>query len=94
LTGVVEADTNPAASTSSTAASQSNPFARRSGRTRLAVIPSALTCSLCEGDRVLFSVDYPLEDSDEAARFIETAPLSEIEREAVCFRNAERMLRL
>jgi len=49
---------------------------------------------LCEGDRVLFSVDYPLEDSDEAARFIETAPLSEIEREAVCFRNAERMLRL
>jgi predicted TIM-barrel fold metal-dependent hydrolase len=25
-------------------------------------------------DRVLFSVDYPLEDSDEAARFIESAP--------------------
>ena len=45
-------------------------------------------------DRVLFSVDYSLEDSDEAARFIETAPLSEVEREAVCFRNAERVLRL
>jgi 2,3-dihydroxybenzoate decarboxylase len=44
--------------------------------------------------RVLFSVDYPLEDSDEAARFIETAPLSEAERSAVCFRNAERLLRL
>jgi len=45
-------------------------------------------------DRVLFSVDYPLEDSDEATRFIETAPLGEVEREAVCFRNAERVLRL
>ena len=45
-------------------------------------------------DRVLFSVDYPLEDSDEAAEFIEAAPLSEAEREAVCFRNAERVLRL
>jgi predicted TIM-barrel fold metal-dependent hydrolase len=45
-------------------------------------------------DRVLFSVDYPLEDSDEAAQFIETAPLSEVERDAVCFRNAERVLTL
>jgi 2,3-dihydroxybenzoate decarboxylase len=44
--------------------------------------------------RVLFSVDYPLEDSNEAARFIETASLSEAGREAVCFRNAERLLRL
>jgi len=35
-----------------------------------------------------------LEDSDDAARFIETAPLSEVEREAICFRNAERVLRL
>jgi 2,3-dihydroxybenzoate decarboxylase len=58
--------------------------------------PEPLRCAIdAMGlDRVLFSVDYPLEDSDEAARFIETAPLSEVEREAVCFRNAERMLRL
>jgi 2,3-dihydroxybenzoate decarboxylase len=58
--------------------------------------PEPLRCSIdAMGlDRVLFSVDYPLEDSDEAARFIETAPLSEAEREAVCFRNAERLLRL
>jgi 2,3-dihydroxybenzoate decarboxylase len=58
--------------------------------------PEPLRCAIdAMGlDRVLFSVDYPLEDSDEAARFIETAALSEAEREAVCFRNAERLLRL
>jgi 2,3-dihydroxybenzoate decarboxylase len=58
--------------------------------------PEPLRCAIdAMGlDRVLFSVDYPLEDSDEAARFIETAPLSEAEREAVCFRNAERLLQL
>lgn len=58
--------------------------------------PEPLRCTIdAMGlDRVLFSVDYPLEDSDEAAQFIETAPLSEAEREAVCFRNAERVLRL
>ena len=56
--------------------------------------PEPLRCAIdAMGlDRVLFSVDYPLEDS--AARFIETAPLSEVEREAVCFRNAERVLGL
>jgi 2,3-dihydroxybenzoate decarboxylase len=58
--------------------------------------PEPLRCAIdAMGlDRVLFSVDYPLEDSEEAARFIETAPLREAEREAVCFRNAERVLRL
>jgi 2,3-dihydroxybenzoate decarboxylase len=58
--------------------------------------PEPLRCTIdAMGlDRVLFSVDYPLEDSDEAAGFIETAPLSDAEREAVCFRNAERLLRL
>ena len=57
--------------------------------------PEPLRCAIdAMGlDRILFSVDYPLEDSDEAAQFIETAPLSEAEREAVCFRNAERLLR-
>jgi 2,3-dihydroxybenzoate decarboxylase len=58
--------------------------------------PEPLRCAIdAMGlDRVMFSVDYPLEYSDEAAQFIETAPLSEVEREAVCFRNAERLLRL
>jgi 2,3-dihydroxybenzoate decarboxylase len=45
-------------------------------------------------DRIMFSVDYPLEDSAEAARFIEAAPISEQEREMICWRNAQRLLRL
>lgn len=45
-------------------------------------------------DRVMFSVDYPLEYCDEGAEFIEAAPLTTAEREAVCFRNAERLLQL
>ncbi|MGH7038951.1 MAG: amidohydrolase family protein, partial [Stellaceae bacterium] len=58
--------------------------------------PEPLRCTIdaMGQGRVLFSIDYPLEDSEEAAQFIETAPLSEAEREAVCFRNAERVLRL
>jgi 2,3-dihydroxybenzoate decarboxylase len=58
--------------------------------------PEPLRCAIdAMGlDRVLFSVDYPLEDSDAAAEFIETAPMSEAEREAICFRNPERVLRL
>jgi 2,3-dihydroxybenzoate decarboxylase len=42
----------------------------------------------------MFSVDYPLEDSAEAVRFIEAAPLSEHDRELVCWRNAARLLQL
>jgi 2,3-dihydroxybenzoate decarboxylase len=42
----------------------------------------------------MFSVDYPLEDSLEAARFIEAAPIGEPERELICWKNAARLLRL
>ena len=43
---------------------------------------------------IMFSVDYPLEDSAEAARFIETAPIGEQERAMICWRNAAQLLRL
>ncbi|MGH7052406.1 MAG: amidohydrolase family protein, partial [Stellaceae bacterium] len=41
--------------------------------------PEPLRCTIdaMGQGRVLFSIDYPLEDSEEAAQFIETAPLSE-----------------
>jgi predicted TIM-barrel fold metal-dependent hydrolase len=45
-------------------------------------------------DRIMFSVDYPLEDSQEAASFIETAPISELHREMICWRNAAHLLKL
>ena len=56
----------------------------------------ALICAMqaLGPDRIMFSVDYPLEDSAEAARFIEAAPISEPDRELICWRNAARLLRL
>jgi 2,3-dihydroxybenzoate decarboxylase len=45
-------------------------------------------------DNVMFSVDYPYEDSMTAGAFIESAPISETVRAKVCHGNAERMLRL
>ena len=58
--------------------------------------PAALTCAIEEmgPDAVMFSVDYPYESTSVAADFIERAPISEEIREKVCFRNAERLLKV
>ncbi len=45
-------------------------------------------------ENVMFSVDYPYEAIPEATRWIENAPLSDAERDAVGFDNAARILRL
>jgi 2,3-dihydroxybenzoate decarboxylase len=45
-------------------------------------------------DNVMFSVDYPYEDPQIAADFIESAPIGEKVRAKVCHGNAERLLRL
>ena len=45
-------------------------------------------------DSVMFSVDYPYEDTQAAAAFIESAPISEAVRAKVCHGNAERILQL
>ena len=57
---------------------------------------SSLQCAIAEmgEDRVLFSVDYPYEDTNETAQWIETTPLTDAQREKICYRNAERVLRL
>lgn len=59
---------------------------------------SSLQCAIAEMgvDRVLFSVDYPYEDATHAADWIETTPVltDQAQRDKVCFRNAERVLRL
>ena len=56
----------------------------------------ALLCALSAlgDDRVLFSADYPYEDSCVAAQFIESAPVSEAVRAKICHGNAERILGL
>jgi 2,3-dihydroxybenzoate decarboxylase len=45
-------------------------------------------------DKVLFSVDYPYQDSRQAGDFIESAPLSDAVRAKICNGNAKRVLRL
>lgn len=58
--------------------------------------PAALAMAIAAlgEDNVMFSVDYPYEDSEVAARFIEAAPLAEATREKICRGNAIRWLRL
>jgi 2,3-dihydroxybenzoate decarboxylase len=57
---------------------------------------SALQCAIAEvgEDRVLFSVDYPYEVTQDAAEWIERTPLSDGQRQKICYQNAERVLRL
>jgi 2,3-dihydroxybenzoate decarboxylase len=45
-------------------------------------------------ERILFSVDYPFESTREATEFIESAPISERDRDLICYGNAERLLNL
>jgi 2,3-dihydroxybenzoate decarboxylase len=42
----------------------------------------------------MFSVDYPYESTEDSVRFINTAPISEIDRAKICHLNAQRLLRL
>ncbi len=56
----------------------------------------SLLCAIHEigEDNVLFSVDYPYESSAIASEFIQKAPLSDIQREKVAYKNAARILQL
>lgn len=58
--------------------------------------PGSLAAALAAlgQDNVLFSVDYPYEDSKVAADFIDNAPVSDAVRAAICHGNAKRILRL
>ena len=57
---------------------------------------SALTQSIAEIgiDRVLWSADYPFEDISDAADWIDAAPLSESDRQALVRGNALRLFKL
>lgn len=45
-------------------------------------------------DRILFAVDYPYNSSQEARSFLESAPISQPDREKIAHGNVERLLRL
>jgi predicted TIM-barrel fold metal-dependent hydrolase len=45
-------------------------------------------------DRILFAVDYPFESSLEGAQFIDSVPISFLDKEKISYRNAEKLLKL
>lgn len=55
-----------------------------------------LRCALdmVGADRIMFSVDYPFERSDEAGKWIEAAPITDIERQKICHSNAAALLKI
>ena len=57
-------------------------------------LPLAETLAALGDDNVMFSVDYPYQDSKQAGTFIENALLSDAVRAKVCNGNAKRVLRL
>lgn len=56
----------------------------------------ALICALLTigSDRILFSTDYPFEMATDAARWIERAPISELDRRKIAFENARKLFTL
>jgi 2,3-dihydroxybenzoate decarboxylase len=58
--------------------------------------PEALICALLAVgvDHMLFSTDYPYASMESITQFVETASISEIDREKIFHWNAERVLKL
>jgi predicted TIM-barrel fold metal-dependent hydrolase len=55
-----------------------------------------LLCALMVlgADRIIFSVDYPYSDNVEARAFLDSAPISDADREKIAHGNVERLLRM
>ena len=55
-----------------------------------------LTCAISAlgHDHVMFAADYPFEQAEEAAHFIDTVALDERVRNDICFNTATRLLKL
>jgi 5-carboxyvanillate decarboxylase len=45
-------------------------------------------------DRIMWAIDYPYQPTGPAVAFLESAPLSDAERDQVAYRNAERIFRI
>jgi 2,3-dihydroxybenzoate decarboxylase len=56
--------------------------------------PLLCALSVMGPERVLFAVDYPYQYNESAAEFIDTAPISDHDRNLICHANAERVLKL
>jgi hypothetical protein len=45
-------------------------------------------------DKIIFSVDYPFSDNVQAREFLDSAPISDDDREKIAHGNVERLLRM
>ncbi|WP_250696362.1 amidohydrolase family protein, partial [Escherichia coli] len=54
--------------------------------------PVTFIYALMGAERILFSVDYPYQTLDGVKTFIDSLPVNKAEKEAIAFRNAERLL--
>lgn len=56
--------------------------------------PASLLGAIMEigEDAIMFSIDYPYESTELAVQFLESSPLSQLAREKIAWRNAERIL--
>lgn len=53
-----------------------------------------LAISTMGAARILFAVDYPYESIEEGVAFIDNAPISDSDREKICYLNAKRVFKL
>ena len=71
---------------------RSNVFLTTSGNFRTPTLVSAI--AEVGADRVLFSVDYPFEETADAAEWFDSAPISESDRIRIGCENATRLFKL
>jgi 5-carboxyvanillate decarboxylase len=58
-------------------------------------LPAFMCAYLALGaDRIAFAVDYPYEKVDQAVRFIREAPISDADKEKICYSNAAKLLKI
>ena len=58
-------------------------------------LPALMCCHYAMGaDRILFAVDFPTESNKEAVKLIESAPISEGDKEKIYHLNAERLFHI
>lgn len=58
-------------------------------------VPALLCAFLALGaDRIAFAVDYPYERTEVAVRFIKEAPISDLDKEKICYFNAAKLLKI
>jgi 2,3-dihydroxybenzoate decarboxylase len=57
---------------------------------------TSLTCALDSigTESVMFSVDHPFESMDDSSAWLDAAPVSSVQQEALSWRNAQRILKL